>query len=355
MTELTSKERFMRMYEHREADRVPIIEIFWDDTVERWHREGMPENISCAEYFGLDKKARIDIDNSPRFPVRMIEETDEYTISTTPWGATMKNWKHSTSTPGCIDFTITSREKWEEVKKSITPDKDRIDWRYLDENYKMWKEKGYWIEAGLWFGFDVTSSFMVAKDRFLCALIEDPEWCMDMFSHLLEVHIALFDMVWSAGYKFDVVRWPDDMGYKNKQFFSVDIYRNLLKPFHKRVIDWAHAKGLKAELHSCGNINPFVPELIEMGLDCLNPLEIKAGMDPIYLKKKYGDNLVFHGGINAMLLNQPDKIKSEMERVVPIMKEHGGYIFSSDHSVPSSVSLEDFRQIISLAKELGSY
>ncbi|MFA4838793.1 MAG: uroporphyrinogen decarboxylase family protein [Candidatus Neomarinimicrobiota bacterium] len=207
----------------------------------------------------------------------------------------------------------------------------------------------------MWFGFDITHSWIVGTERLLFALIENPNWCRDMFSHLLEVNLTLLDMVWDAGYHFDSIWWPDDMGYKNSQFFSLKMYRNLLKPFHQRAIDWAHAKGIKAHLHSCGDVNPFVPELISMGLDALNPLEVKAGMDPLFLKKEYGKDLVLHGGINAVLWNDPAQIMAEMKRLVPALKENGGYIFSSDHSVPSTVSLQDFAKIVDLAKELGAY
>ena len=196
---------------------------------------------------------------------------------------------------------------------------------------------------------------MVGTERLLCAMLEKPEWCMDIFSHMLEVDLVLLDMVWEAGYEFDCVSWPDDMGYKLNQFFSVEMYREVLKPFHKRAIDWAHEKGIKAHLHSCGDVNPLVPELIEIGLDALNPLEVKAGMDPVHLKRTYGQDLVLHGGINAVLWDKLEEIQQEMERVVPVVKESGGYVFSSDHSVPDTVSLENFRQIIDLAKELGSY
>jgi len=187
------------------------------------------------------------------------------------------------------------------------------------------------------------------------ALIEDPEWCADMFNHYLDVNIALLDMVWDAGYTFDCAGWPDDMGYKYNQFFSLNTYRKVLKPVHKRAIDWIHSKGAKAHLHSCGDVNPFMPEFIEMGLDALNPLEVKAGMNPVELKKKYGSKLVLHGGINAVLWDDIDAIEAEMKRVVPVLKQGGGYIFSSDHSVPSSVSLENFRRITALAKQLGRY
>ena len=102
-------------------------------------------------------------------------------------------------------------------------------------------------------------------------------------------------------------------------------------------------------------MNPLIPELMDIGLDCLNPLEVKAGMDPVQVKNDYGDRLVLHGGINAMLWDDLPAIEAEMRRVVPAMKEGGGYIFSSDHSVPSSVSLAGFRRIVELAKELGAY
>lgn len=237
----------------------------------------------------------------------------------------------------------------------MRPTRDRINWQHLHENYSKWRKDGLWIQAGLWFGFDVTHSWIVGTERLLFALIEVPDWCRDIFAHELETQLALLDMVWEAGYQFDCISWPDDMGYKGTQFFSLEMYRELVKPFHKRAIEWAHAKGVKAHLHSCGNINTFIPDLISIGLDALNPLEVKAGMDPAHLKKTYGKDLVLHGGINAVLWDHPDQIKAEMERVLPVLKQNGGYIFSSDHSVPSSVSLEDFRHIVSLAKKLGSY
>lgn len=355
MQEMTSYERFKRMFEHRDADRVPIIDSPWGDTIERWHREGMPESVHFADYFGLDRVGNIWMDNGPRYEEKTLEETDEYKITTTSWGVTYKNWKHMSSTPEYLDFTVTDRDKWQDAKSRMTPDPDRIPWDHLKANYRMWKEKGWWIQAGFWFGFDITHANMVGTERLLMALVEDPEWCVDMFNHELDMNIALAQMIWDAGYKFDCVVWPDDMGYKHNQFFSLKTYRELLKPVHKRAVDWAHEKGIKVDMHSCGDVNPFVPELIEIGVDALNPLEVKAGMDPIALKKQYGDELVFHGGLNAVLWDNIDAIEAEMHRVIPTMKQSGGYICSSDHSVPSTVSLENFRRITTLAKYLGSY
>jgi len=355
MAEMTSHERFKRMFEHREADRVPIIDGPWGATIERWHREGMPEGADFVDFFGLDHMSYIGVDISPRYESKVLEETDTYTISTTPYGVTLRNWKHAASTPEFLDFTIKDWDSWNEAKARMTPSHDRVDWKFLETNYPKWRERGDWIAGGLWFGFDVTHSWTVGTQRVLMALLTEPEWCVDIFTHFLDVNLALLEMVWSAGYEFDCVTWCDDMGFKNNQFFSVDTYRAILKPIQKRAVDWAHAKGIKAHLHSCGDIRPFIPELIDIGLDALNPIEVKAGMEPVALKQAYGDDLVLHGGINAVLWDDVDAITAEMRRVVPVLKEKGGYIFSSDHSVPSSVSLENFRYITTLAKELGSY
>lgn len=234
MDSMTSHERFARMFAHCEADRIPVIDSPWGATIERWRREGMPEGMDYADFFGLDSVAGISVDSSPRYAVKTIEETDAYRIHTTAWGATLKDWKHAASTPEFIDFTIVDRASWEKAKARMQPAHDRINWKRLQDNYKGWRESGRWITAGLWFGFDVTHSWIVGTERLLFALVEDPDWCRDIFAHELETCLALLDMVWDAGYTFDCIRWPDDMGYKGTQFFSLNMYRELVKPFHKR-------------------------------------------------------------------------------------------------------------------------
>ncbi len=355
MAEMTTHERMQRMYAHQEADRVPVTDDPWKSTIERWHREGMPEGVRFDDYFGLDKFATIAVDNSPQYPEQVLEETPEYRIHTSRFGTTMRDWTHAGGVPEFLAHTIVDPDSWAAAKARMAPSRDRIPWAHLEQNYKRWREEGYWLRALLWFGFDVTHSWVVGTERVLIALAEQPEWLVDMFNHFLDVNLALLDMVWDAGYRFDEAMWYDDMGYKGTQFFSLRMYRNLLKPVHARAIEWAHKKGIKARLHSCGNINRFVPELIDIGLDMLNPLEVKAGMDPVALKAQYGDRLAFHGGLNAVLYTEPEKLWEEMRRVVPVMKQNGGYLISSDHSVPDSVSLETFGQWVALAKELGRY
>jgi len=328
---MTTHERFRRMFAHQEADRVPIIDDPWAATVERWQREGMPADVSFVDYFDLDHVARFRVDNGPQYEERTLSENEAEKVYTSSWGVTMKQWKHAASTPEFLAHTVVDPKSWQAAKARMIPSRDRIPWDYLAANYPIWRQKGYWIEGILWFGFDVTHSWFVGTERVLLALAENPAWIRDMIETELETDLALWDMVWDAGYHFDSVFWYDDMGYKGHQFFSMRTYRNILKPCHQRAIDWAHKRGIKAHLHSCGDVRPFVPELISMGLDALNPLEVKAGMNPIELKREFGKDLVLHGGINAVLWDQPEAIREEMLRVVPVVKESGGYIFSSDH------------------------
>ena len=352
---MTSWERFKRMYEHREADRIPIIDEPWSGTLRRWRREGMPEGMDWCDYFDVDKLGIINIDISPRMPEITLEETDRYYIRTSPWGVTMKHFKEEDSTPEFLDFTITTQEAWDQAKKQMTLEDDRIPWEMLRQNYDKWRAEGRWIRAVFWFGFDVTHSWMMGTENTLIAMMEEPELVEDMFDTYLSRCEALFSRIWDAGYRFDEIFWYDDMGYKGTTFFSPNMYRSMLQPYHKRAVDWAHNRGIYAQLHSCGDVMTLLPDIVATGVDALNPLEVKAGMDAFKIKKEYGDRLVLHGGINAVLWNDKDAILEEIDRKVPVLKENGGFIFSSDHSIPNSVSLENMKAIVEEVKRVGRY
>jgi uroporphyrinogen decarboxylase len=355
MTPLTSHERIRRMFDHQEADRVPVTDQPWKATIERWHSEGLPKDIPWEQYFELDRVRMLWIDNSPRFEQKVLEENEEWKIVTTKWGATIRQFKHRGGVPEYLDFTVKDRESWEKAKECMQPDSNRIDWASFAQNYPKWRADGAWIEAGFWFGFDVTHSHFIGTENALMAMYDDPEWLVEIYNRMLDLNITLYEQAWQAGYTFDAIRWPDDMGYKGTQFFSLDMYRKWLKPVHARAAAWAKAKGCKVCLHSCGDVNPFVQDLIDIGFDLLNPLEVKAGMNPRHLKETFGEKLVFHGGLNAVLYDDMDKMEAEMRRVVPVMKKNGGYWLSTDHSVPDSVSLTQFKRFVEIAKDVGRY
>ena len=352
---MNTYERFQRALRHEEADRIPIIDEPWAGTLRRWHAEGMPEGVDWRDWFGIDKLERISVDITPRYEVKVLEDTDRYQIVTTPWGVTLKNFKELDSTPEFLDYKVTTPEAWADAKARMTLDDDRIPWQFLKENYPLWRKEGRFVEAGFWFGFDVTHSWMAGTETILIAMYEDPDWVTDMFNTYLDRCIALFERIWDAGYPFDAIHWYDDMGYKGTTFFSNDMYRELLKPVHRRAVRWAHDRGIYAHLHSCGNIMTRIDDLVEIGVDCLNPLEVKAGMEPLTLKARYGDRLTLHGGINAVLWDDRDAIVAAVEEAVPVLKENGGYIFSSDHSIPNTVSLSNMQAIIDTVKKAGAY
>lgn len=356
MKEMTTRERILRTYRRQEIDRIAMVDSAWAGTVRRWYREGMPEGVDWRDYFGFDKVASVCPDNSPRHPKKEIEKTDRYRVFTDSWGVTKKEFTELDSTPECLSFYYDSSDRWEEAKQAMqTYHEDRIPWQRLKNNYETWQAEGRFTQLVINFGFDVTHSGMVGTENMLIAMLDEPDWVCDMFETYLNTSLELCQRILDAGYQFDGVFWYDDMGYKGAPFFSPRVYRQLLQPYHKRVVDWAHERGMVTELHSCGYIEPLLPDVMATGVEMLNPLEVKAGMDPDRLKKQYGDKLAFHGGINAQLWDDIDAVTAEMERIIPAMKEGGGYIFASDHSIPNSVSFENMKIIAELAHKLGRY
>ena len=353
MTEMNSRERILRTFAHKEVDRIPMVDSAWAGTVKRWLAEGMPTDDWQA-YFGFDKVVRITPNNSPKYEAKIIEKTDKYTIRTTSWGQTQRVFNALDSTPEVLDNYYCTRERWEEAKaKMLDGDISRVNWNLLKNNHAKWTEDGRFRQLVVWFGFDVAHSHMIGTEEMLIAMYDDPEWVVDVFDTYLKVSLELCQKILDEGYEFDGIFWYDDMGYKNTTFFSPTIYRQLLKPFHKKAVDWAHERGLTAELHSCGFVESLVPDIVDIGVDMLNPLERKAGMDPIKLKNQFGDRLAFHGGVNAQMWDDLDRVTAEMERIIPAMKQGGGYIFASDHSIPNSVSFENMKAISALAHKLG--
>ena len=356
MESMTSHERMKRTYEHREVDRVPITDYAWESTVANWNKQGLPPNIVWEDYFGLDKIARITevhIDTSPRCKKKIIEDAPGYRIEKDEWGVTKKNFKPISTTPIYLDHEVHDLPSWTVAKERMFPSKDRINWDIWKKNYKFWRENGYWIEVGPWFGYDIVNTRMVGQETTLIAMLDDPEWVRDMFDHGCNLTLALLDMIWKEGYEFDELLWYDDLGYKNGLMISKQLWSDLVKPYQQKTIHWAHAHSIKAHMHSCGRVNDLIPDLVEMGLDCINPMEIKAGMDPLQMKKDFGKDLCIRGGFDIMKWMDIGLAEADIREKLPTLKEGSGYVFSSDHSIADSVTVENYRRIVEIAKEVG--
>jgi len=355
MAEMTTYERMKLTYDHKEADRVPIWDWAWPTTVQRWQEQGLPKDMPWEQFFGTENVASIDFDPGPRYKWTILEKGENWYIVRDYLGATMKQFTDHGSTPQHIDSIVKDPESWAETRKRMNPTHDRLHWEGLEEHYPKWRESGAWIRGKLGWSYDIVSARMCNTEMILYGMADDPDWIKDMCEHGVDVGLKIADMAWDAGYTFDELWWFDDMAYKNGLFFSKDMWREMLRPYQKRIVDWAHSHGIKAHLHCCGNINDLIPDLIELGVDVLNPLEVKAGMDPVETKKKYGDSLSLRGGFDVRHWSEPEKIEEEIRRILPEMMENGGYVFASDHSISEDVTVENFRHIVRVVKEVGNY
>ena len=359
MSEMTSRERYLRALNHQEADRIPITDSPWGETIARWKKEGLPENADLAEYFEWDRTAGYGGDWTLRLPGEIIEETDQYIISRSGNGAITKNFKSGAnvhhSTTQWLGFTITDRKSWEEHRGRLKPTRARINWDSLKSNREM-IDRGILTVVMQPIGFDPNSQ-IVGQPELLMAIIDDPEWVHDIFDVTTNLAIGLMKLMIEEGAQFDVGMTTDDLGYCAGPFFSPRHFRQILKPYHKRFCDFCHENGMKTILHSCGNVKALIPDLIDAGWDCLNPIETKAGMDLRELKTLYGDKLSFYGGIDVRLMPAEDDsvIEEEVRTKIECAKQGGGYIYHSDHSVPENVSLAHYKRLMRLVHKYGTY
>ncbi len=352
---MTSSERVLTALNHKEPDRVPYTDNPWFTTLERWKKEGFPDNVAPSDYFEFEF-AGFGFDSTLMLPEEIIEENENYIIAKNKNGAITKNFKHETSTPELIGFTLNSPEKWYENKHLLEFKTERVNLNNDKILYDKAKKEGKFVHVAFAMGYDELSS-TVGPETLLPAMLTEPEWVYDMFKTFMDLKIACVEEMLHQGYEFDGAFVFDDLGYKNGTFFSPSVYKNLLYPHHKKICDFLHSKGWKVILHSCGNVNTHIPNLISAGFDCLQPLEVKAGMDLIKLKKQYGDILSFMGGIDVRKMASPsdEVIEDEIKTKFESAKKGGGYIFHSDHSIPDDVGLKRYEYIINLVLKYGKY
>jgi uroporphyrinogen decarboxylase len=138
---------------------------------------------------------------------------------------------------------------------------------------------------------------------------------------------------------------------------SPAMYRELIYPAHRKVFDFAHARKLPVVLHCDGFVEPLVPCLIEAGIDCLQPLEVKAGMDLLRLKRDFGARIALIGGmdVRALETNDLEVVRRELESKLPAAMAGGGYVLQVDHSVSTLVEYETYRYFVERGLAIGTY
>lgn len=353
---LTSRERVLLALDHKEADRVALYDSFWPTTVERWHQEGLPEDKTPGELFNFEI-VHLSFDRTLRLAPQILEETDEFTTLRDANGAVTRDWKHRASTPELIDFLIKDRSTWEEYNDCLEADESRVDWEQERRRLQQAREQGKFVVLPGSFGFQYVFSRIVGPMQTLLAMAEDPVWAKEMFDTAANQTIHMAEIFMAEGFEFDGAYVVDDLGYRNGLFFSPAMYRALIFPAHKRIGDFFKGRDIPVILHCCGNCIELLPQLIEAGIMALEPLEVKAGMDVIELKKQYGDVLTLIGGIDVRTWARGGllEIEKEIATKVTFAKQGGGYVFHSDHSVPDNVDLSTYKKVVELALQYGRY
>jgi len=357
---MTSIERMQAVLERKPVDRLPIAVSPWWATVERWRAEGhVKPDEDVAEHFGQDLRSGGWLNSVAKldFQPVTIEETEETILQLDGNGAKLRRHKLHDSTPEHVDFTVRDRASWEEHAKPYLTGVDRR--RIPFQGYR--DAKNYAAERQRFFCWGGVAPFeqmhpLCGHEYMLIGMALDPDWVKDMVNTYTDLTINHLELLFAEEGKPDGFFFYEDMGFKNRPFMSPAMYSEIMLPGHKRLFDFAHSLGCKVIVHSCGYVEPLVPGLIEAGMDCLQAIEVKAGMDLPTLYKKFGDNIAFFGGmdVRTLISNDRAKINEELEKkLTPIVRGGGGYILHTDHSEPPEIDHETMHYFIDRAQEIA--
>jgi uroporphyrinogen decarboxylase len=353
--EMSSRQRVQTTIARKIPDRVPIQDSPWGATVKRWHSEGLPEEKGPADYFGYEIVS-LGADVSPRFPARVLEEDDEYITETTSTGAVRRNHKDYSTTPEIVECPVKNKDDWPPIRERLKPDFKRVDWISSGRAYQQARDKGLYVVFGAACGYDVLQSY-VRSEQLLALMADDPGFVKEMVDTISDLILETVMMMRKEGFEFDGVWVYNDMGYRNSSLFSPQMYRDIIGPSDRKRNQRFHEAGLQTILHSCGCVKGLIPDLLDTGFDCLQPLEVKAGMELRELKPRYGDRIAFFGGINTMLMEDPDdaRIEAEIREKFRVAKPGGGYLYHSDHSIPKDVSFRKYQFVMECVRKCGRY
>jgi len=185
----------------------------------------------------------------------------------------------------------------------------------------------------------------------------NPDEIKDLLDRLKHVLMRAIDRASSDEYKFDAIAFTDDIGMQDRPFFSEDIFIEFLKPHYKEVIDYAHSKGLDVWLHTCGNVEPFIPHFVEMGLDVLHPIQ-KYTMDEKKIAELYGDKICIWAGMEVQRIlpfGTPEDVRQEMRFLMDTFYHPGkGHaVFSSGNRLGKDIPNENMRAFFEEMYEYG--
>jgi uroporphyrinogen decarboxylase len=207
-----------------------------------------------------------------------------------------------------------------------------------------------------------SASHLRGHERFFMDLVTDPAMACALMDRVLEWKMAFYDRLFSEiGDVVDVFFDGDDLGTQQSLLFSPQIYRTHMKPRHAEVFRVIHERTpARVGLHSCGAIRPLIPDLIEIGLDVLNPVQVSAaGMDSAALKRDFGRELAFWGGgvdtQRVLWAGTPQEVRDETRRRIDDLMPGGGFVFAAVHNIQAGVPPENILAMRETLREHGVY
>ena len=364
--------RMNKALNHEEPDRIPISDFFWGSFIDRWQQElGLPDDANPYYYYDLDWIVTTPNMDPKIQSFETIREDETEVVVKTGFLATMRK-KFDFPMPEFISWDLDTIEKLEDFQFDDPYDERRFF--YAGDNQIAGVGDGFqrncpaWIETvkSLHKDFPVYGS-MIEVSECLTRLLgqENTLFWMGMYPERLGKCINRIGQFYldclkaeikaANGFIDGMVIWGD-VAYTQTMLFDPEYWRAYFKPWVKAMIKECHKNNLPVIYHGCGNVKLIFEDFIEMELDAYNPLEVKANMDAVELKKKYGSKIGYCGNSNIQIWETDNKglIRKEVLRKLNAAKG-GGFIFQSDHSVSSEVSGHAYDYVVNLVKRYGKY
>lgn len=351
---MTSRERMRRALTGELPDRIPLCEIsIWPETVERWRSEGMPADADPLVWLGMDPIGTSWFDGSLTLPEETLEEHEDRSLVRNTDGVTEWRWKSKTATPHKVEYLINTPDDWVTYRERLQFSPGRIPANY-GELVSQYNAAGHWFamvpSEPIWWAL-----MAMGFERALEMMMDHPDVVAEMVEYQTRLNLDLIDAACEIA-KPDALWHFADLCYRNGMLFSPKLFREMVLPSLRRITDACWERGIVPMYHCCGNVTDFVPLLIEAGYACAQPLESRAGSDVCALKAMYGDQITLFGNMSVERLSGSlEEVEAEVRPKVACAAKGGRYIFHSDHSIPPTVPLENYRLALDIAREEGSY
>ena len=211
------------------------------------------------------------------------------------------------------------------------------------------------------YGVLTQAIYMRGMEEFFCDLALNKEFAVELMEKILDYHGKLYTrFLEEVGEFVQIVHTSDDLGTQVAPYFSLAMYRDLIKPKQKALM--AHIKdrsGAKIFYHCDGAVSSLIDDLIEIGVDILNPIEAAVkGMDPAILKKSFGDRLCFHGGISQQQVlsrGTPEQVLNEVKQRIAELGHGGGYILAAAQTIVPEIPADNIVEMFRAARKYGTY